>query len=119
MNKKQTLTIDYTDTFEQLLDQLIAYLRDFSSELAVIERIEALLDRFESQVTFDPLSVAVCPSLLELGVAQFREFHADGFRVIFRVFELPTGGSRVVVDVIAQQQQNLEHLLVQHCLLHR
>ncbi|WP_286295423.1 plasmid stabilization protein [Vibrio apostichopi] len=43
-------TIEYTDTFEQLLDALINYLSDYSSEVAVIERIEALLDRFEALV---------------------------------------------------------------------
>ncbi|CAK1793802.1 type II toxin-antitoxin system RelE/ParE family toxin [Vibrio crassostreae] len=113
-------TIEYTDTFEQLLDALINYLSDYSSEESVIERIEALLDRFEALVSDNPHAANITPSLLELGVKNFREFHLDSFRIIYRT--LPTAHpkeTRVIVDVIALQKQNLEQLLIQHCILYK
>ncbi|CAH0529952.1 type II toxin-antitoxin system RelE/ParE family toxin [Vibrio hippocampi] len=110
------LDIIYTETFEILLDKLIIYLSDFASEAEVIERIERLINRFEKIITVDAHAVGVSPSLLELGVINYREFHADTFKIIYRID--PTKNDRVIVDVIAQQKQNLEALLIQYCLLH-
>ncbi|CAH7397078.1 conserved hypothetical protein [Vibrio chagasii] len=113
-------TIEYTDTFDQLLDALINYLSDYSSEGAVIERIEALLDRFEALVSDNPHAANIAPSLIDLGVKSFREFHLDSFRIIYRT--LPSAHpkeTRVIVDVIALQKQNLEQLLIQHCILYK
>lgn len=106
------LDIVYTETFEKLLDHLINYLADFSDEASVIDRIELFIERFELMISVDPLAASVSPSLLELGVTQFREFHAEQFRIIYRV-----KADRVVVDLIAQQHQDLENLLIQYCLL--
>jgi hypothetical protein len=97
-----------------LLDNLITYLAEFSSETEVITRIENLLERFESILSVDPFAVARSPSLVELGVVDFREFHLDSFRLIFRINE---NNHSIIVDVISQQKQNLEQLLIQYCLL--
>lgn len=111
------VAIEYTETFEILLDQLIGYLADYSSEVVVIEKIEQLIERFEKVVTLDPEAVSVSPSLLELGIVTFREFHAGIFRIIYRLH--PTKEQTIVVDLIALQKQDLEALLVQYCLLYR
>ncbi len=106
------IEVVYTQTFEQLLDYLISYLSDFSDEVSVIERVEEVIERFESIISVDPFAVSVSPSLLELGVTEIREFHVNNFRVLYRI-----KGERVVVDLIAQQKQDLEQLLVYYCLL--
>lgn len=112
-----SIAIEYTETFEILLDQLIGYLADYSNEVAVIEKIEHVIDRFEKVVALDPLACCASPSLLELGVAEFREFHGDGLRIIYRIH--PLQKTTIVADVIAQQKQDLEALLIQYCLLYR
>lgn len=111
------ITIVYTDVFDFLLNNLITYLADFSSEVQVIDRIERAINRFEDIVTVDPSAISVSPSLLELGVVDFREFHADNFRIVYRIH--PLKEKTIVVDVIAQQKQNLEELLIQFCLLYQ
>lgn len=106
------IEVVYTQTFERLLDYLISYLSDFSDEVSVIERVEEVIERFESIISVDPFAVSVSTSLLELGITDFREFHANNFRILYRIKD-----ERVVVDLIAQQKQDLEQLLVHYCLL--
>lgn len=117
MTNKLT-SIEYTYTFENILNDLINHLSQFSTEELVILRIEKFIERFEKLVIFTPTANPISHSLLDLGVVQFREFSADEFRLLYRVLD-DGNNVRVIGDLITSQKQDLQQLLVNYCLLHK
>ncbi|NQZ09980.1 MAG: type II toxin-antitoxin system RelE/ParE family toxin [Algicola sp.] len=108
----------YTDTFENLLNHLVDYLTPFSSQERVVTRALNVIERFEKRVLVAPYSVPVSHYLLSIGVNSFREFNADGFKILYRVFD-DGQGTRIVVDTITSQKQDIEQVLVNYCLLYK
>ncbi len=106
--------IIYTDVFISQLDLLINYLSDFNDEVTVIDRVVEFVERFEKVVELDPLAAPISQSLIELGITRYREFNADGLRLIYSF-------DREIVNMflISQQKQDLEKLLVDYCLIYK
>ncbi len=110
--------IQYTETFNNLLNDLIDHLSPYSSEEQVIIRVEDFIERFESLVSYTSTAAPISQPLLELGVRSFREFTADDFRLIYRIKEQENSVS-IICDVIISQKQDIQQLLINYCLLHK
>ena len=118
MTSNRRVAIEYSQTFENLLNDLINYLSQFSDEEQVIIRIETCIERFEKLASYTPEAAPISHSLLELGVTQFREFTLDDFRLVYRVIN-DDDATRVIGDLIVSQKQDLQQLLINYCLLHK
>jgi len=116
MEKK--IEIKYTETFDNIANDLISYLSSYTDELSSIKRVEQFVDRFESRVSTAPSSCQVSPPLLDLGITTFREYNADGLRLLYRVLETEDG-ILVQADLILIQCQDIQKKLVDYCLLHK
>lgn len=110
--------IEYTETFNNLLNDLIDHLSPYSSEEQIIIRVENFIERFESLVSFTSTAAPISQPLLELGVRTFREFTADDFRLLYRIKE-EENSLRIIGDVIISQKQDIQQLLINYCLLHK
>jgi hypothetical protein len=110
--------IEYTETFNNLLNDLIDHFSPYSSEEQVIIRVENFIERFESLVSFTSTATPISQSLLELGVLTFREFTADDFRLLYRIKE-EENNLRIIGDVIISQKQDIQQILINYCLLHK
>jgi len=110
--------IEYTETFNNLLNDLIDHLSPYSSEEQVIIRVEDFIERFENLVNFNSAAPPISQPLLELGVRTFREFTADNFRLLYRINE-EENIIRIIGDVIISQKQDIQQLLINYCLLHK
>lgn len=108
--------IFYTETFRNTVYNLIDHLSLYSDELSVINRVEKLIESFESRVITSPHSCPVSQTLLSIGISQFREYHLDGFRLIYQTTEL-NDKIAVQADVLLSQKQSIERSLVDYCLL--
>lgn len=84
---KSEVRIEYTETFNNLLNDLIDHLSPYQSEEQVIIRVEGFIERLESLVSFTSTAALISQPLLELGVLTFREFTADDFRLLYRAKE--------------------------------
>ena len=115
---KNEVRIEYTDTFNNLLNDLIDHLSPFSNEEQVIIRIENFIERFENLVSFTSTAGPISQPLLELGVRTFREFTADDFRLLYRIKQ-EKNSVTITGDVIISQKQNIQQLLITYCLLHK
>ena len=111
-----TVNITYAATFSNLVDLSIDYLANFSSEKPVIARILDVIDRFENTVSENPESVHLSPHLSSLGLMNYREFIASGFRILYR-FEDHSNTIKVVV--FCCQKQDLPQILFDYCLLYK
>lgn len=106
----------YSLTFDKLVDLCIEHLAPFSSEKQVIQRILDTIERLEKVVGDNPQSMHVSPHLASLGVRQYREFTANGFRILYRY---DSDQNKVLAVVFCSQKQDLAALLVDYCLIHK
>jgi hypothetical protein len=112
--KKNEIRIEYTETFNNLLNDLIDHLNPNSSEEQVIIRIA----RSESLGSFTSTTAPISQPLLELGVSTYREFTLDYFRLLYRIHK-EEGIVRIIDDVMISQKQDKQQLLINNCLLHK
>lgn len=116
--QKKKVKIEYTETFSNITDNLISYLAPYSSEEAVIEKVEGFINSFESKVFTSPYSCRISPTLQTLGITYFREHCSDGLRLIYRTIESET---EIVIqgDVLLSQKQDIQQALIDYCLLYK
>lgn len=114
----KTLNIEYTETFDNTVDNLINHLASYSNEYLVIEKIENLIEDFEKRITTAPLSCPISPYLLELGTTSFREYNHNGFRLLYRVIE-DEDSLKIQGDVLLSQKQSIEQVLIEYCLIYK
>lgn len=110
--------IEYTETFLQTLDSAISHYRQWSDEIATIERIEQIVEWFESSVGKNPLSHSLCGELVELGVTQIRHALKEDFRLLFVVASTPTE-TVITALLFLSQKQSIQNQLIQHCLIYK
>lgn len=112
------IEIQYTETFYNIIDNLINHLAPYSNELSVINRIESFIEKFEDRTHSEPLSCQVSMQLLDVGITNFREYNFDKFRLLYRVIE--TNESFIVIgDAFILQKQDIQKLLIDYCLIYR
>lgn len=98
-------SFEYTLTVKVCLEDIAFHLTQRGVEpLPLITR---LINQFEARVGSFPLSAQVCPELLQLGCARYRECNLEeGYRVLYSV-----EGHRITAHAVLAQQQDIRQLL--------
>lgn len=101
----EKVKIEYTLTVKTCIDDIASHLHRIEVEAKPV--IVGILEQFESQVSQFPLGCQICPELVKLGVAKYRECNtAGGYRVLYSV-----DGSTVTAHAILSHRQDIKQLL--------
>ncbi|MDU7196386.1 type II toxin-antitoxin system RelE/ParE family toxin [Phytobacter diazotrophicus] len=108
---EQQVTFEYTLTVKLCIDTIVTYLRRVDVQPRPV--IADILAQFESTVAQFPLGCQICPELLKIGCAKYREFnHADGYRVLYAV-----EGTLVTAHAILAHRQDIKQLLFKRLIM--
>lgn len=110
-----TLTIRYTETAQQSIEDQIVYLADYHGLESAYQRLENVADALQVKLLTAPLGYPVSPQASELGILHYRELNTDGYRVFYEIVE---AGQAIVVLLVLRDKQSVENALVRYCLLH-
>ncbi|HID8740516.1 TPA: type II toxin-antitoxin system RelE/ParE family toxin [Enterobacter mori] len=101
----QQVTFEYTLTVKHCIDTIAGFLRRVDVEPRPV--IADILTQFESTVGQFPQGCQICPELLKIGCAKYREFnHSEGYRVLYSV-----DGTLVTAHAILAHRQDVKQLL--------
>ena len=99
------ITIQYTKTVRVCIEDIANHLRRV--EVVPKEVITGIIEHFENRVSDFPLGCQVCPELLKIGCAKYRECNTpDGYRVLYSV-----DGNEVTAHAILAYKQDIQQLL--------
>ena len=108
--------IVYTEAFENMVDDQINHLSLWSEENVVVERIETLVEKFESNITDNPEIYPPYHELTTLGIYNIRQFSFDGFKLLYEYHDhIDTATTLVLV----RDRQDLQSMLVDYCLIYK
>lgn len=101
----EKVKIEYTLTVKTCINDIANFLQSIEVEAKPV--IAGILEQFEKQVSQFPHSCQVCPELLNIGVAKYRECNtSDGYRVLYSV-----DGLTVTAHAVLSQRQDIKQLL--------
>lgn len=99
------MAIQYTKTVKFCIEDITSHLRRI--EVDPKEVITAIIEHFEMWVRDFPLGCQVCPELVKIGCAKYRECNTpDGYRVLYSV-----ENDEITVHAILSHRQDIENLL--------
>lgn len=99
------VTIQYTKTVRICIEDIASHLRRI--EIEPKDVIIGIIEHFENRVSGFPLGCQVCPELLNIGCAKYRECNTpDGYRVLYSV-----DGCEITAHAVLSQKQNIQQLL--------
>lgn len=99
------VVILYTKTVKVCIEDIANHLRHI--EVEPKEVISTIIEHFESRVSDFPLGCQVCPELLKIGCAKYRECNTpDGYRVLYSVDE-----NEITAHAILSHKQDIQSLL--------
>ncbi|WP_042857897.1 type II toxin-antitoxin system RelE/ParE family toxin [Dickeya sp. NCPPB 3274] len=100
-----TVMIQYTRTVKVCLEDITNHLRRIEAEPK--EVISGIIEHFENRVSDFPLGCQVCPELLKIGCAKYRECNTpDGYRVLYSVED-----DVITAHAILAHKQDIQNLL--------
>ncbi|ECC1670959.1 type II toxin-antitoxin system RelE/ParE family toxin [Salmonella enterica] len=101
----EKVKIEYTLTVKTCIDDIASFLHRHEVEAKPV--VSEMLEQFEKQVGQFPLGCQICPELMKLGVAKYRECNIAGrYRVLYSV-----DGSTVTAHAILSHRQDIKQLL--------
>lgn len=104
------IVIQYTRTVKTCIDDIASHLRHIESEPK--EVISGIIEHFEKRVSDFPLGCQVCPELLKIGCAKYRECNTpDGYRVLYSVED-----NVITAHAILSHRQDIQNLLFKHLI---
>ena len=99
------VTIQYMKTVRTCIEDIVSHLRRVGVESK--EVITGIIEHFENRVSEFPLGCQICPDLLKIGCAKYRECNTpDGYRVLYSVDD-----SEITAHAILSHKQDIQHLL--------
>ncbi|CAI1058949.1 type II toxin-antitoxin system RelE/ParE family toxin [Serratia entomophila] len=108
---EQQVTFEYTLTVKHCIDTIVSHLRRVDVEPRPV--IADILAQFESAVGVFPQGCQICPELLKIGCAKYREFnHSAGYRVLYSV-----DGSVVIAHAVLSHRQDIQQLLFKRLIM--
>ncbi|WP_313668013.1 type II toxin-antitoxin system RelE/ParE family toxin [Atlantibacter sp.] len=108
---EQQVTFEYTLTVKHCIDAIAELLRRAGVQPRPV--IADILAQFESTVGQFPLGCQICPELLKIGCAKYREFnHVEGYRVLYSV-----DGTLVTAHAILAHRQDVQQLLFKRLIM--
>ncbi|MDY1035791.1 type II toxin-antitoxin system RelE/ParE family toxin [Lelliottia sp. CFBP8978] len=110
MDNSQSV-FEYTRTVKYCIDDIVIFLRRIDVEPRPV--IAGILKQFENTVGQFPLGAQICPELLKIGCAKYREFNTqDGYRVLYSI-----ENSIITAHAILSQRQDIQQLLFRRLVL--
>lgn len=105
------ITFEYTLTVKLCIDDIVIHLRRAQVDPRPV--VADILTHFERTVGQFPLGCQICPELLKIGCAKYREFnHARGYRVLY-TFE----GAVATAHAILAYRQDIQQLLFKRLIM--
>ncbi|EIC82182.1 type II toxin-antitoxin system RelE/ParE family toxin [Serratia sp. M24T3] len=99
------IVIEYTHTVKICIEDIAHYLRRIEVEPKPV--ISGILEYFETRVTHFPLGCQICPELLKIGCAKYRECNTnEGYRILYSV-----EGYTITAHAILSHKQDIQQLL--------
>ncbi|HCT3326156.1 type II toxin-antitoxin system RelE/ParE family toxin [Enterobacter cloacae] len=103
--ENRPLSFEYTLTAKYCLEDIVSFLRRADVEPRPV--IEGIIEQFEKTVGQFPLGCQICPELVKIGCAKYREFNsASGYRVLYSV-----DGTTVTAHAVLAHRQDIQQLL--------
>jgi plasmid stabilization system protein ParE len=100
-----TVVIQYTKTVKICIDDIASHLRRI--EVDPKEVISGILEHFEKRVNDFPQGCQICPELLKIGCAKYRECNTpDGYKILYSVED-----GVVTAHAILSHRQDIQNLL--------
>ncbi|HEY2452407.1 MAG TPA: type II toxin-antitoxin system RelE/ParE family toxin [Scandinavium sp.] len=97
--------IQYTKTVKFCIDDIASYLRRIDANPKDV--ISSIIEHFEKRVNDFPLGCQICPELLKIGCAKYRECNTpDGYRILYSVDE-----GIITAHAILSHRQDIQNLL--------
>jgi len=97
--------IQYTKTAKCCIEDIATHLMRIEIEPKSV--INSIIDHFEKRVGDFPLGCQVCPELLKIGCAKYRECNTpDGYRILYSV-----DGNEITAHAILSYRQDIQQLL--------
>lgn len=97
--------IQYTKTVKLCIDDIASHLRRVEVDPKAV--ISGIIEHFESRVSDFPMGCQICPELLKIGCAKYRECNTpDGYRVLYSV-----EGDVITAHAILSHRQDIQNLL--------
>ncbi len=106
--------VEITELGFSTLTILMRYQAVFTSEAAVLDEMERLVDMAVDTLTEHPLQYPVCYELEMLGVMDYRQLTFDKFKVLYRFDEMMDTS---YIMAFMRHRQSAQELLVHHSLL--
>ncbi|MGA4583877.1 type II toxin-antitoxin system RelE/ParE family toxin [Enterobacter hormaechei] len=104
MNQSK-VTFEYTLTAKHCIEDIVTFLRRADVEPRPV--IEEIIEQFERTVGQFPLGCQICPELVKIGCAKYREFNtASGYRVLYSV-----EGATITAHAVLAHRQDIQQLL--------
>ncbi|MFA3781428.1 type II toxin-antitoxin system RelE/ParE family toxin [Yersinia sp. 1652 StPb PI] len=101
-----SVVFQYTHTVKICIEDIARYLHRI--EAKPTEVITAIIEQFENRVSNFPLCCQVCPELLKIGCAKYRECNTfDGYRVLYSVEDKTI----ITAHAVLSQKQDIQQLL--------
>ncbi|MGL1812256.1 UNVERIFIED_CONTAM: type II toxin-antitoxin system RelE/ParE family toxin [Serratia marcescens] len=108
---EQAVTFEYTLTVKHCIDTIAGFLRRVDVEPRPV--IADILTQFERIVGQFPKGCQICPELLKIGCAKYREFnHVEGYRVLYSV-----EAATVTAHAILSHRQDIQQLLFKRLIM--
>ncbi|GAD28845.1 type II toxin-antitoxin system RelE/ParE family toxin [Photobacterium leiognathi] len=110
-------TLVPTNTFENTTFALIDYFTQWSDEVKVVERVEKLIERFESTVLDNPEMYPICHDIREFfGMIEYRVFKSDGLKIVYRYDAV---NNIVYAMLMLSDKQDMQKTLIDYCLVYK
>ena len=108
---EQQVTFEYTLTVKHCIGTIAGFLRRIDVEPRLV--IADILTQFERIVGQFPQGCQICPELLKIGCAKYREFnHPEGYWVLYSV-----DGRVVTAHAILSHRQDIQQLLFKRLIM--
>lgn len=99
------ISIQYTRTVKICIEDIASHLRRI--EIEPREVITDIIEYFENRVSDFPLGCQICPELLKIGCAKYRECNTpSGYRVLYSV-----ENHIITTHAILSHKQDIQNLL--------
>ncbi|WP_318467252.1 type II toxin-antitoxin system RelE/ParE family toxin [Photobacterium leiognathi] len=110
-------TLVPTNTFENTTFALIDYFTQWNDEVKVVERVEKLIERFESTVLDNPEMYPICHDIREFfGMIEYRVFKSDGLKIVYRYDAV---NNIVYTMLMLSDKQDMQKTLIDYCLVYK
>lgn len=97
--------IQYTKTAKLCIEDIASHLMRIEVEPKNV--ISSIIDHFEKRVDDFPPGCQVCPELLKIGCAKYRECNTpEGYRILYSI-----DGNEITAHAILSHRQDIQQLL--------